>query len=550
MKKMPVGISDFGELIINKFYYIDKTLLVKDLLDNGSKVNLIARPRRFGKTINMSMLKYYFDKSEEDNSMLFENLAISKYPEYKQYQGKYPVIFITLKDVKCNTWDETYNKLQIIIQSEFIKFKYLMSSDKLEIEEKEYINKMLKLNSNKATFEDSLAKLTYFLYKHHNMKPILLIDEYDVPIQSGFINKFYDDIISFMRNWLSGGLKDNTYLEFAVLTGILRVAKESIFSGLNNLEVSTLLDNRYNQYFGFTENNIQQMTIDFSCEDKLSEIKEWYDGYNFAGLEIYNPWSVINYFKNNFVPQAYWLNTSSNDIIHDFIKLADNNTKQNLEVLLKGKEIESIINTDIVYNDIYKSPDNLYSYLLLTGYLKTIRKEQIIDEDYYTLAIPNKEIRTVYKKEIISQLAGGASKQTMYDLLRALLNKDTTKFKNMFQDLVLKTLSYIDSSESFYHGLMLGIVALLVDTHYVKSNRESGYGRFDVMLIPKDKTLQGIILEFKATDKKEDLHSKAKEALQQIDHRKYETELQELGIKEIYKYGVAFCGKDIEMISE
>lgn len=547
--KMPIGISDFKKLIEGNYYYVDKTLLIKDLLDNKSEITLITRPRRFGKTINMSMLKYYFDNKETNNN-LFSSLAISQYPEYKNYQGKYPVIYISLKDVKSNTWEQVYRKLQNIIQFEISKCEFLMDSEKLNSYDKTYLDKLLNFTADRADFEDSLSRLIYYLYKYYGVKPILLIDEYDEPIQSGFINNYYEDIISFIRNWLSGALKDNSYLEFAILTGILRVAKESIFSGLNNLEVLTIIDEPYKEYFGFTEEEVKLIAKVFKSEDKLSEIKDWYDGYNFSGLEIYNPWSVLNYFKQHCVPQAYWVNTSGNDIIKSLIKLSDSSMKETLKSLLNGSTIKSSINTAIIYSDIYESKENLYSFLLFTGYLKTISKEKIGTRNFYTLAIPNKEIGEVYADEILKQFKTVIKSDTLNNLLIALLSRDVVAFKTLFQEIILNAISCYDTSESFYHGLILGIVALLIDTHEVKSNRESGYGRFDVMLIPRNNNLQGIILEFKYTDNENELKVKAIEALQQISDKKYETELLDRGIKEIYKYGIAFHKKRIEMLSE
>ncbi len=555
-KSMPIGISDFKKVIENKYYYVDKSLFIKDLIDNASEVNLIARPRRFGKTINMSMLKYFFEKTGENNSILFKDLAISQYQEYKQYQEKYPVIFITLKDIKCNTWEETYLNLQTIIQAEFEKFDYLLNSNYLKQSEKDYINRILGLNGNIVDYSVSLSKLTYFLYKHYNIKPILLIDEYDVPIQSSFINGFYDNTISFMRNWLSGGLKDNTYLSFAVLTGILRVAKESIFSGLNNLEVSTVIDEQYNQYFGFTQEEIAKMTSDLGYENKLEQIKQWYDGYNFGGLEIYNPWSVINYFKNKCTPKSYWVNTSSNDIIREIINNSDNSLRQDLESLLNGKAIDTDLNMNIVYNEVYRTQENIYSFLVSTGYLKATPKNilpNIDDFEYYnliySLTVPNKEMTYVYRDEIISYFISSLNFKDMKNMLNALLIGDVNKFKMLFQDLVLKTISYFDTSESFYHGLMLGIVASLMGAYQVKSNRESGYGRFDIMLLPKNKNLHGIIMEFKYSDKEKDILNDAKKALEQIENNKYDTELKDINISYFHKFGIAFNGKKIEMVS-
>lgn len=401
MKKMPIGISNFKEIIEKDYYYIDKTLLIKDILNDGSKAILITRPRRFGKTINMSMLKYFFEKSNEDRTYLFNGLKI--YNEKKLYnenQGKYPVIFITLKDIKNSNWGMTYEKIKNCIEKEYDRFECLSNSSKLTEIEKEVFNNIREGNASEIDYENSLKYLTEFLHKHYGIQPILLLDEYDVPIQSGYINGFYEEIIEFIRNWLSGAIKDNNHINFAIMTGILRIGKESIFSGMNNLKVCTILDNQYSEYFGFTDNEIIKMLQHYNREHELDIVKEWYDGYMFGKTEIYNPWSIINYIDNkDTYPKAYWLNTSSNDIIHDVIKNSNENIQKNLTKLMEGHSIEEIIDTNIIYPDIYKQDNYIFSLLLLSGYLKA--NDNIQNEFGFTvcnLQIPNKEIKIAYRQ--------------------------------------------------------------------------------------------------------------------------------------------------------
>jgi hypothetical protein len=545
-KKMPIGISNFKDIIENDYYYVDKTLLIKELLEDGSKVILLARPRRFGKTINMSMLKYFFEKTEKSNLYIFDKLNISKEDMYINNQGKYPVIFITLKDIKNSTWDMTYSKIKGCIIEEYDRFDFLANSEALTKIERERFIKILTGKASESEYENSLKYLTEYLDKHYGIAPILLLDEYDVPIQSGYINKFYDEIIEFMRNWLSGAVKDNNHISLAVMTGILRVGKESIFSGMNNLKVRTLLDSQYSDYFGFTEDEVIKMLEDFGRADELEKIKDWYNGYNFGNTEIYNPWSIINYFDSrDKEPQAYWLHTSSNDIIREIIKNSDTEIKIDLEKLMEGSEIEKIIDTNIIYKDIENDSNLLFSFLLLTGYLKvTSVKQNEFGFIIAKLSIPNKEIKTVYRQEVITQIIKGVNPVEQIRMVNALVCGEIETFEKIFTELLLKTTRFHDSAEGFYHGFMLGITTLLIDSYMIKSNRESGYGRFDLALIPREKDKAAVIMEFKKADRKEELNEKSMEALEQIKNKEYDIDIYDLGIKEIYKYGISFSGKD------
>jgi len=410
-KQVPIGTSDFKE-IVSEYYYIDKTLLIKDILDTKSKVFLFSRPRRFGKTSNMSMLKYYFEKTEEDTSVLFKDLQIWQQDvSYRNEQGIYPVIFLTLKDVKCNSWEETYLKLADIITRQFIYYEKDLLGGRLNTFEENYCRQIMNGTGNYTDYEGAL---TEYLTKIYGEKPILLLDEYDIPIQQGYLKGFYEAVITFIRNWLSGGLKDNVNLKFAILTGILRVAKESIFSGLNNLEVFTIIDEPFRQYFGFTHDEVKKLTEDYSCEEKLAEIKDWYDGYYFGNLDIYNPWSVLRYIKNGCRPEAYWLGTSSNDIIGQLLDDTELDTQEILKQLLDGGSYYATIDSNIVYPEIFQNKNAIFSFLVMTGYLKA--KKHYLNETYYDyeLRIPNKEIGIAYKNEIIQKLSVENKKFSSY----------------------------------------------------------------------------------------------------------------------------------------
>ncbi|OFI07072.1 putative AAA-ATPase [Clostridium acetireducens DSM 10703] len=550
IKKIPVGISDFKELIQDNYYFVDKTLFIKDIIEDGAKAILLPRPRRFGKTLNMSMLKYFFEKTQEDNSVLFQNLEICNYKDIMNYQGKYPVIYISFKDIKYSNWKDCREAIAFLISSIFEDFKYVIDEKSSE-QEQYYYNKILSSNSSIVELEMSFKVLTELLYKKTGKKPIVLIDEYDVPIQEAYLKKYYDELIGFMRNFFSGALKDNIYLEKAVLTGILRVAKESIFSGLNNLIIYSILSPYYNQYFGFTEKELEILLNYYKINCDIENIKEWYNGYKFGELTIYNPWSVLNYIRERKMGfRAYWANTSSNDLIRDLLAKGNNAVKSELETLINGKKLVKAIDENIVMNEIEMSTENLWSFLLFSGYLKILNTEIIDGRVYCTLGIPNKEVKFIYEEIILKWFKENINNDEFLHMLTALTKGDIDTFDMIFADTVEKTLSYFDvsgESEKFYHAFVLGMLVALKDTHDVKSNRESGYGRYDVMIIPKDKQNLGIIIEFKKINKrrKETLEDGVEKALNQIEEKDYKQELLDLGIKNIIELGIAFEGKEV-----
>lgn len=550
---LPVGVSDY-RLASTEYYYIDKTMMLKDFIDERPMVTLFTRPRRFGKTLNMDMLRTFFEKTNEDTSKYFKDKKIWEQGEYyRSFQGKYPVIFITLKDVKHNSWDNTFANIGSIISSEYCRHSDLSKSPKLDKKQKDFYDKMVSEKFSAVDLERSLLYLSEMLKKHYGEGAVIIIDEYDTPIQSGHTNGFYDDVIAFMRNLLSGCFKDNKSLAFGFLTGILRVAKESIFSGLNNLTINSVLDNKYSEYFGFTANEVKEMAAYYSAPDKFGEVCEWYDGYRFGKTDIFNPWSVINYFSNDCEPRAFWLSTGSNDIIGEIIKEADNEIYERLSSLVNGGSFTTYIDTSVIYPQIKNNPSSIYSFLLMAGYLKVVKSSVSISGDFMCeVALPNKEISLVYRKEILQKLEKLIPQATAIAVEEAIFSGNGEKLRDIISNFLIQSVSAFDAAgENFYHGFMLGVCALFGNS-YVTSNRESGDGRYDIALSPKVSNLPGIIIELKAEKNcnENELQELAKTALKQINDKKYDTELKLKGVKTIYKYGVAFSGKHVAVEAE
>lgn len=543
LKPLPIGVSDFKSATTN-YYYVDKTLMIRDFLDAKPMVSLFTRPRRFGKTLNMDMLRVFFEKTAENTSIYFKDKQIWRCGEYyTKHQGQYPVIFLTFKDVKCSTWSETFQKIRKIISLEFIRHEELENSTKLSSYEKEQYHLLAGESANEIDYQMSLQLLSLLLHKHYGKECIIIIDEYDTPIQQGHICDFYLKTINFMRNLFSGGLKDNPHLAFGFLTGILRVAKESIFSGMNNLKINSILDSDYSSYFGFTKNEVIDMLQYYGYENKYQEICEWYDGYRFGNTEIFNPWSVINYIADKCFPKAFWQSTGSNEIIGEIISNASNEINENLYKLLCGEKITTYIDTSVIYPEVQNTPYSIYSFLLVAGYLKAASIYPQYDGNFMCdVSIPNKEIAFVYEKEILNRTN---QNNISISIQQAIFSKDASKLQSLLEDFMLKNISTIDgANESFYHGMMLGLCAILSNQYQIKSNRESGLGRFDIQLIPLAKEIPGFIFEFKYTkDPHIDLESLADSALKQIEEKKYDTELLDAQVHSIVKIGIAFCGK-------
>lgn len=547
---LPIGISDY-RVAVTDYYYIDKTMMIKDFIDERPMVSLFTRPRRFGKTLNMDMLRTFFEKTNEDTSIYFKDKKIWQCgKKYRDYQGKYPVIFVSFKDVKFNTWGETFAAIKDIFANETHRHIELQTSKTLDKYDKKTFEKLLSGDVTEVELSSALCDLSRMLHKHYGVAPIIIIDEYDVPIQQGHMNDYYDSCILFMRNLFSGGLKDNKHLSFGFLTGILRVAKESIFSGLNNLTINSVLDNKYSSYFGFTSDEIREMTAYYGVENKYNELCEWYDGYRFGKTEIFNPWSVINYFNNGCEPRAFWQATGSNEIIGEIIAEADNDIYEKLTSLVNGETFTTYIDTGVIYPQIKKNPSTIYSFLLVAGYLKVLKTTPAFNGDFMCeVALPNKEISLVYHKEILQQLDTVIPQPTAISIQEAIFSGDNEKLKHLLQTLLIQSASSFDTAgENFYHGFMLGLCALLGGS-FVSSNRESGDGRYDIQLKPTSKNLPGILIELKAAKECSGTQLKklSEKALQQIIDKKYDTELSAAGIQTIYKYGVAFCGKNVEI---
>ena len=547
---LPIGVADY-RLASTEYYYIDKTLMIKEFLDERPMVSLFTRPRRFGKTLNMDMLRTFFEKTAEDTSIYFRDKAIWQCGErYRSYQGKYPVIFLTFKDVKFTTWQETFQSIRELIAKEAYRHLELKDSDRCDAFDKKAFLRLQQGNADETELANALADLSLALHKHYGIAPIIIIDEYDIPIQQGYMQGFYDKVILFMRNLFSGGLKDNKHLSYGFLTGILRVAKESIFSGLNNLVINSVLDNKYSEYFGFTASEVQQMAAYYGVADKYAELCAWYDGYRFGRTEIFNPWSVINYFNNGCEPRAFWQTTGSNDIIGEIIGVADAEIYERLTSLVNGKSFVTYIDTSVIYPQIKSNPSSIYSFLLVAGYLKVLKTVPAFSGDFMCeVALPNKEIAYVYNKEILQKLDKVIPMAAAISMQEALYSADSQKLKAVMQSLLANSVSSFDTAgENFYHGFMLGLCALLSNA-YVTSNREAGDGRYDIQLMPKNAALPGILIELKAEKHAdaEQLKKLAAVALKQIHDKNYAADMQSHGVKTIYKYGVAFSGKKVEI---
>ena len=536
-KPLPIGISDYVRAQ-SDYYYVDKTMLIKEFLDQKPLVSLFTRPRRFGKTLNMDMLRVYFEMTDEDTSKYFEDKNIWKCgKDYRLHQGKYPVIFLTFKDVKFDSWQATIEKIKSLLQEEYGRHQELLSSLKISDYEKEYFNKVLSATENEVELSFSLEKLSKMLASHYDKAPIIIIDEYDTPIQEGYSKDFYDEIIGFMRNFFSGAFKDNKNLSYGFLTGILRIAQESIFSGLNNLTVNSVMDEAYDRYFGFTNEEVSEMLDYYGVTEKESELQEWYDGYLFGNEEIYNPWLVINYISKGCVPQAYWVNTGKNEILEDVLKVADEDITEKLYSLIRGDKVLARIDQNVVYRSLTDDPTNIYSLLLVAGYLKTTIKELQADGSYLCqVSIPNKEIASVYKSEILAHLMkiGAVSRTTADKIAESLFLNDYVKLEKAILEYMDKTISFYDTaSESFYHDMILGLISMMDNQYKIKSNRESGKGRFDIGLIPRDDKYPGMIMELKWKKNLDDdeLTLLADEALCQIHSMEYDSEMKSEGVK-------------------
>ena len=540
MKKIPIGVENFKEIISNDFYYIDKTKSIEDILNDGSKVKLFTRPRRFGKTLNMSTLKYFFDiQNANENRKLFNGLDIEK-SEYFSEQGKHPVIFISMKGIKAITWKDYLYDLKILIGDLYNEFEFIR--DVLNESELNSFNKIW-LKEDIAEYKNALKNLTAFLYKYYKKEVILLIDEYDNPLITAHRYDFYDEALSFFKVFYGEALKTNPYLKMGIMTGIIRVIKAGIFSDLNNLKVYSILNEQYSDFFGFTQSEAEKALKDFNIEYELPDVRSWYDGYKFGNSDVYNPWSILNFLTDKkLIP--YWIDTSDNYLINKTLKNASSDTMEALQKLFSGESVEENIsgNSDL---SILFDEEEIWELFLFSGYLTIDEK---IGEDYenvYALRLPNREVKEFFKQKFIDTNFG---ESLFRNTMEALKKNNIDNFEKYLQNIILKSASYYDGkNEDFYHGLILGMTLYLDRDYYVNSNRESGLGRYDVIIEPKNKNNRGYILEFKVVKDEKDLEKSSKEAIEQIIDKKYDTSLKERGIKDITLIGIAFFGKIIKV---
>ena len=541
MKRLAIGVSDFKKIIEEDFYYFDKTKFIEEIINDGSEVKLFTRPRRFGKTLNMSMLKYFFDiENKEENKKIFKDLYIEKTEAFKE-QGQYPVIFLSLKDLKASTWEEMEEKITIILSELFSEYNYLINE--LVETDSDKFKKIINENANLSNLGRSLKFLTRILYEKYNKKVVVLIDEYDSPLVSAYINGYYEKAKDFFKTFYSTVLKDNSYLQMGVLTGIIRVIKAGIFSDLNNLRTYTILSDVYTDSYGLTEEEVEKSLKYYGIEQEISNVKDWYDGYKFGDSEVYNPWSILNFLDFKEL-RAYWVDTSGNDLIKDVLKNITKNTIEALERLFNGEGLKQNISGT---SDLSKllSEDELWELMLFSGYLTV---EEKIDHKNYVLRLPNKEIKELFRDTFLEKYFGRGSK--LLYLMEALTENRIDEYEERLQEILLTSVSYNDTkkgNEAFYHGLIMGMGLYLEGEYITKSNIESGLGRYDFVIEPKNKTKRAFIMEFKATDSLENLEEISKEALGQIEDKKYDISLKQNGIKDITYMGIAFCGKEIKI---
>ena len=541
MKRLAIGVSDFKKIIEGDFYYFDKTKFIEEIIKDGSEVKLFARPRRFGKTLNMSMLKYFFDiENKEENKEIFKNLYIEKTEAFKE-QGQYPVIFLSLKDLKALTWEQMEKAIKSTISRLFSEYKYLLN-DLDKFDTLTFENILLK-NTELEDLKEALKFLTRILYEKYNKKVVVLIDEYDSPLVSAYINGYYEKAKDFFKTFYSTVLKDNSYLQMGVLTGIIRVIKAGIFSDLNNLRTYTILSEMYTNSYGLTEEEVVKSLKDYGIEQEISNVKDWYDGYKFGDSEVYNPWSILNFLDFKEL-RAYWVDTSGNDLIKDVLKNITKNTIEALERLFNGEGLKQNISGT---SDLSKllSEDELWELMLFSGYLTV---EEKIDHKNYILRLPNKEIKELFRDTFLEKYFGRGSK--LLYLMEALTENRIDEYEERLQEILLTSVSYNDTkkgNEAFYHGLIMGMGLYLEGEYITKSNIESGLGRYDFVIEPKNKAKRAYIMEFKSTDNIEKLEEVSKEALEQIENKKYDVSLKQNGVKDITYMGIAFCGKQIKI---
>ena len=559
IRPLPIGVEFYKQMISKGYYYIDKTLLIRDLLAQKNTATLFTRPRRFGKTLAQSMLKTFFEKeilpdgTVADNSVYFEGKKIMEAgEEYTKHMGQYPVISLSLKSARQPTYEMAYGSLIDEIRKEYSRHSYLLKDGGIKENDKERYNLILNMEADKIMYAKAIEFLSECLEKYHNKKVIILLDEYDVPLENAYFNGFYDEMATFIRSLFESALKTNDSLEFAVTTGCLRISRESIFTGLNNLDVVSVLNEDYAEYFGFTQDETDSLLEAYEIMERRDEVKSWYDGYLFGNTEVYNPWSLINYVKdithrNTEFPKPYWSNTSSNSIVRELVENADDGTREELEELIAGGTIEKPVHEDITYADIKKSQDNLWNFLFFTGYLKAAGKRFIGRQIYLSMTIPNEEIIYIYENTIRDWFNSRIKTASFSGLYNAIINGDTKVFEDCLREQLHGSISFMDGAENFYHGFLLGLIGGMQGYRKL-SNRESGEGRYDILLKPYDERQPAIILELKHAKKFTGMEGMCQKALQQIEDKHYDEVLIDEGYMVIKKYGICFCKKSCKVM--
>ena len=554
MKKLPIGRSDFKDLIEEKFFFVDKSLFIKEIIKEVSQITLLPRPRRFGKTLNLSMLRYFFEKTnnKEEITKIFSGLAIEKEKIFTEHLCRYPIIYLTFKNIKKAGFEEDLEAIELLIANEFERHDYLLQSNTLSEIQKQRFNDIINMRAKRAVLENSLFDLSLYLNKHHKEKSIILIDEYDTPIIGAYLDNYYEKTVNFFRNFLGAALKNNTNIYRGVLTGILRVAKESIFSDMNNLGVYSLMREEYSDYFGFSEDEVKELASAYSIKNRFNDIKKWYDGYIFGKKTIYNPWSILNFISSKDKEyRPYWANTSSNLLIKDLLVSSSSLIKEELYDLLKDIPVVKRVEENIAFENLKDNQDTLYGFLLFSGYLKAHKCKTVEDEKYCKLQVPNTEVKLIFK-DIILQWVNESYKDNdrLHKMLLALVQGEVKVFEEILNDFVLTTLSYFNTGgkkdvEKVYQAFVLGLLVNLALDYEVSSEKESGFGRYDISIIPKDINKKAIIMELKKIDSDETKDTALDSALAQIEEKKYETAIKARGVMDIEKFGVVFDGKRV-----
>lgn len=550
MKKLAIGVDDFKLLIDQNSYFVDKSLFIEQIIGDGSQVMLFPRPRRFGKTLNMSMLNYFFNHNNaEENRGLFKGLSIEKSEVFEKYQGKFPVVFMSMKDVKSQNSNDFKKKIDLLLSELYHQHDYLLQDSQLTpLDSQNYLS-VLEGKADQTSIDSALRNLSRLLARYHQQKVIILIDEYDTPVHEAYLHGFYEDVVGFMRIFLGNALKGNEHLQKGVLTGILRVSKESMFSDLNNVMIYSVLKEPYRNAFGFTQDEVDKLLEGYELTSHAEMVKTWYNGYYFGNEEVYNPWSILNFTAHKGRFEAYWLGTSANELVHKLIRESDNAVKKDIEDALNNVPVISRIDENIAFQYLTTARDNILSFFVQTGYLKARYKEMDGNRLMYEISIPNEELKIIYTDTIFMWFEKNIGSKNLNEMLKALISADIELFEEILNSFVISYLSFYQTSkdhiEKVYHAFVLGMLIQLQSSYHIESERESGYGRVDILMTPKDKSMRAIVIEMKKIRMNENKDTALESALKQIEDRQYETALRQQGCKNIMKIAVTFDGKRV-----